>query len=285
MRLESEPADIRIIRGVFHHWPFRRGKGLLLRALLPVLRHRDFVFEAASGVLVRADLGDWISIHGLVEGYDADFSRSWSLIRTGDTVFDIGANVGMWSIGAARRAGPAGKVHAFEPLKSNFARLNETLELNGTTSVLARQIALMDRAGAFRFYPSPNKNSGVGRIVVDDWSGPHCMVEGTTLDEYCERENVSSVNLLKLDVEGAEYHVLKGARRLLGSDSPPTIVFEVQRVMTEDLKHSPEELEALLGEFGYSIHAFRGGKWQPMTLAGFSGPEDLLALPHNAKIP
>jgi len=58
------------------------------------------------------------------------------------------------------------------------------------------------------------------------------------------------VNLLKLDVEGAEYLVLKGARRLLSSPSAPTIVFEVQRVMTEDLKYSPEELEAFLVAFG-----------------------------------
>jgi len=281
MQLESEQAGIRMIRSLFHHWPFPGGKGVLLRALLPILRHRDFVFEAAGGVLVRADLDDWISVHGLVEGYDADFSRSWSFIRPGDTVFDIGANIGMWSIGAARRTGAAGKVHAFEPLNSNFARLEENLALNGTTNVLPHQVAVMDRAGDFKFYPSPNNNSGVGRIVVDDWSGPHCLVEGITVDEYCARERILSVNLLKLDVEGAEYLVLKGATGLLSSPLAPTIVFEVQRVMTEDLKYSPEELEELLVGFGYSIRAFRGGTWQQITLAGFSGPEDLLALPHR----
>lgn len=144
-------------------------------------------------------------------------------------------------------------------------------------------IRTSDHTRPFKFYPSPNKNSGVGRVVVDDWSEPYCVVEGITLDEYCERENIGAVSLLKIDVEGAEYPVLKGARRLLASPSAPTIVFEVQRVMTEDLKYSPEDLEAFLVGFGYSIHASRDGSWQPITLAGFSGPEDLLALPGQFK--
>lgn len=117
---QSEPIYIRLIRGLFHHWPFPHGKGVIFRALRPLLKKRNFVFEAANGVLVRADLDDWISVHGLIEGYDKDFSRSWSLIKPGDVVFDIGANIGMWSVGAGRRVGPAGKVHAFEPLHSNF---------------------------------------------------------------------------------------------------------------------------------------------------------------------
>lgn len=60
----SEPLDIRSIRRIFRHWPFPRGRGLLLKAFSPLLRSREFVFDIADGVLVPSDMDDWISING-----------------------------------------------------------------------------------------------------------------------------------------------------------------------------------------------------------------------------
>jgi len=279
MERTSEPLEIRSIRRIVRHWPFPRGKGLLLKAFSPLLRSREFVFEIADGVLVMADMDDWITVHGFVEGYDVDFSKSWALIRWGGTVIDVGANIGIWAIGAARRVGPRGTVHAFEPLETNFSRLIPNIELNRISNIVPQRLALMDHAGSLKFFPSPNKNSGVGRVVTDEWQGPHCTVDAVTLDAYCERHGITSVDLLKLDVEGAEYFVLKGASKLLGSKKPPTIIFEVERVMTTQLNYSPEDLEVFLAKFDYSVCALRSGEWQPISLNGFSGPEDLLAIP------
>jgi len=281
MYSKKEPVDIHAIRVVFWHWPFRRGKGILLKGLSPLLRHRTFAVEVASGVWAQFDMNDWITVHELVQGYDADFEHSWRLIRSGSTVLDVGANIGMWAIGAARRTGPTGCVHAFEPFDKNFQRLTENLALNDVSNVRAQQIALMDRDGEFKFYPSPNNNSGVGRVVPEDWDGPHSRVPAMTLDQYCELYGLGPVDLLKLDVEGAEYFVLKGATKLLGSVNPPIIIFEVERVMTRQLNYDPEDIQVLLADFGYSIFALRKGRWQPATLAGFLGPEDLLGLPRH----
>jgi FkbM family methyltransferase len=275
----TEPFDIRTIRNIFRHWPFPRGKGLLLKTFSPFLRNREFVFDVADGVLVPSDMDDWITLHGFVDGYDADFAKSWALIRPGGIVFDIGANIGIWAIAAARRVGTGGAVHAFEPFAENFSRLTANIELNRALNIIPQQLALMDHPGSLKFFPSPNKNSGVGRVVADDWKGPHCAVKAATLDDYCEQHAVASVDLLKLDVEGSEHFVLKGATRLLASKKPPTIIFEVERVMTLQLNYLPEDLETFLHSFGYSIHALRAGKWQPISLMGFVGPEDLLAIP------
>ena len=59
------------------------------------------------------------------------------------------------------------------------------------------------------------------------------------------------------------------------------MIFEVQRIMTNDLGYSPEELESFLDNFGYSIRALRDGKWTRISLSGFDGPEDLVALPNT----
>ncbi len=184
--------------------------------------------------------------------------------------------------GAAKRTGPLGIVHAFEPLDSNFARLLSNIELNNVSNVVAQKLALLDHARQSKFYPSPNKNSGVGRLVPDNWTDSHCVIEAITLDDYCDQHAVGSVDLLKLDVEGAEYFVLQGATRLLSSSSPPMIVFEVNREMAEDLGSSPENIETLLNQLGYSIFGYRAARWEELSLTGFSGHEDFLALPKSA---
>lgn len=280
-----EPLGVRAIRTIFRRFPFPRGRGVLFNVVRPLLEGRRFVFDVADGVLVPSDLNDWITLHGFIEGYSREFDKSWSLIRDGMTVFDIGANIGIWAIGAAKRVGSIGRVHAFEPLESNFSRLLSNIEINQSSNVIPQQIALSDRAGSCKFYPSPNKNSGVGRVVMEDWAGPHCTVQAITLDEYCARYDVSSVHFLKLDVEGAELLVLKGSTQLLGGSMPPVIIFEMGRFMAADLKCSPEEVESFLASFGYSIYAKRNGKWIPVDLSGFIGPEDLLAIPSTTPIP
>jgi FkbM family methyltransferase len=276
---KSEPFDIRVIRQIFRRWPFPRGRGLLLKILSPLLRKRHFIFEAADGVLVPSDLDDWITLHGFIEGYDSEFSPSWSLIRPGGTVFDVGANIGIWTIGAARRAG---KVHAFEPLESNFVRLESNVELNRASNIVARNLAVSDRAGTLQFFPSPNTNSGVGLLAPKTWNVPTCEVEATTLDDYCEHNEIRSVDVLKIDVEGAELLVLKGATRLLNSASPPAIIFEMNHEMAARFNSSPATIGDLLSQFGYSISAHRSGCWQPISIAEFSGHEDLLAFPKHA---
>ena len=277
MALWEEPLDVRAIRHIFRAWPVPRGKGVLLRVFSPLLRNRSFSFETAKGVMVPADLGDWITLHGFVEGYDGEFGPSWSLIRSGSTVIDVGANIGIWTIGAAKRTGPSGKVHAFEPLKSNFSRLLSNIELNRVSNVLPQNVALSDRAGTLRFFPSPNKNSGVGLLKPEGWDVPTCGVEAITLDGYCEQRQIGSVAVLKIDVEGAELLVLKGATRLLSSPSPPSIVFEMNRNMSANFDSSPEKVGALLGKFNYSVFTYRAGSWHPVELAEFYGHEDLLA--------
>jgi FkbM family methyltransferase len=279
-----EPLDICVIRHIFRLWPLSRGRGLLLRAFLPFLRNRDFIFETAKDVLVPADLGDWITLHGFVEGYDSEFAPSWSLVRPGAIVIDIGANIGIWTIGAAKRTGPSGKVHAFEPLESNFVRLLSNIKINGVLNVVTQKMALSNQAGTLKFFPSPNKNSGVGLLLPKSWNVPTCEVEAITLDDYCEQHRIESVDVLKVDVEGAEYIVLEGASRLLSSAAPPVIVFEMNRDMAANFDSSPEKIGALLSDFKYSVFAYRDESWHPVNLARFSGHEDLLAIPSSTQL-
>lgn len=245
-----------------------------------MLRDRDYVFQAAKGVLVRVDLSDWIIRHALIQGYDREplFAFSWSMIRPGDTVIDVGANIGVWSIAAARRVGPGGRVYAFEPQPVTFARLNYNLLANGINNVVAEKLAILDREGAHDFFVGPGVNSGAARSRPrPDWAPAASHVEGTTLDAYCERRGIASIRILKIDVEGGEYLVLSGTKRLLASSEPPVVVFEMDRELATDFDSSPEKIVALLGQFGYSFYRESAGALEKVSVADLGSHEDLIA--------
>ncbi len=156
-------------------------------------------------------------------------------------VFDLGANVGFFSLKAAT-ACRDGRVYAFEPNPDNFRRLEWNLVQNATTNVVAMQKAAGSMPGPACFIPTAS--STTGHLEFSAASSEGFSVEVTTLTEVVEQERIETLNLLKLDVEGAEAEVLRGAARILE---------RVERVAME--YHSDTLLldcERILG--GYGIH-------------------------------
>src|SRR5262249_19679529 len=142
---------------------------------------------------------------------DPGFELVRDLVRPGDTVLDVGANIGLWVLGVARAAGPSAVVHAFEPLPSNFARLSDNLGRNPLGWVRCHRRALADRTGEARFLVPGAANSGVGSLS-DHGRGESLTVAVTTLDAFCHHHAIARVHFLKVDVEGAELKVFRGAR-------------------------------------------------------------------------
>lgn len=140
-----------------------------------------------------------------------------SIVRSGDTILDIGAHVGTFCIPLARRAGPTGQVCAFEPTPSTYELLLLNIELNGLASVIRPiDLAVSDRVGAFEV-ETPNvrnmggsylrpSDEGIVSVALDDW------VE-VNLPERC-------VDVIKIDVEGMELLVLEGGRGVIERFSP-----------------------------------------------------------------
>src|SRR5438874_8443242 len=110
--LMTESFDIKLMRIVLQGWPLPRGKGVLLRFFRPFLRRREFMFEFGKSVLVPGLIDDWLINLMFLEGPDPAFRLSWSVIRPGDIVVDVGGNIGLWCMTAARICGDGGIVHA-----------------------------------------------------------------------------------------------------------------------------------------------------------------------------
>ncbi len=178
----------------------------------------------------------------------ADFGP---LVSPGDTVVDVGANLGLLSLILASLVGPGGRVIALEPSARTFAKLERTIERNGLSEVVtALNAGCGAEPGAVTLH-QVGASSGNASIVGGD--GPGEEVALIRLDDL---ELPSDVALVKIDTEGFESQVLHGGARLL-AEQRPTIYIELGGHYLE----STLEAIALLEELGYETGPLRQVEW------------------------
>jgi FkbM family methyltransferase len=125
-------------------------------------------------------------------------------LKRGTVFYDIGANVGFYSLLAARLV-PSGKIYAFEPLPSNLCYLRRHLELNQTSNVEVFDLAISDQVGTAFFEEAACRL--MGRLAREGTLGVHTA----TLDSLVLQERIAPPSVVKMDIEGAELLVLRGA--------------------------------------------------------------------------
>ena len=175
-------------------------------------------------------------------------------LKPGMVVVDVGANIGIYSMLSAKCVGPRGTVHAFEPTPESFAQLRTNVELNKFSCLRLNQLALADEAGTSTLYLY--EQNAMNSLSQQDWVGKalgQVVVNTNTLDEYLLAENVRQVDLLKIDAEGAEMAVLKGAEHLLSGPHSPVVVCEFTDKTTRNFGYRAAELREHLEKLGYNL--------------------------------
>jgi len=180
-----------------------------------------------------------------------------SHLREGMTVMDVGANLGLYSLLISRAVGPSGKVYAFEPVPEIFARLKEHITLNNATNVIPVPIALSDEKGTAKMSVKGG-GSSLFRRVSDEF----VEVQVERLDDFVEREKIERVDAIKIDVEGAELRVIRGADKTIRRDKPILMV-EIQAATLQAAGTTPEELFETIVSYGYNAFVIRHGKAIP----------------------
>lgn len=185
------------------------------------------------------------------------------VLRPGDRVADVGANIGWFSLLAARLVGPAGQVHSFEANRETFDLLLANLALNASTSVAAHCLAVGEAAGLARIAPREAGNAGADGVELAD--GGADAVPLVRLDEVLAE---GPLRLIKLDIEGWEAKALRGAEGLLRRAEAPDLVFEFTPEFLSAAGDDPRELVTWLGGLGYQI--------QVVDKAGMHAPDEAL---------
>jgi FkbM family methyltransferase len=200
-------------------------------------------------------------------GHDLDRRVFLRLVREGDVVFDVGANLGIYTLLFSHRAGRTGQVHAFEPAPPTFQALRRHLDREGRfRNVVANGTAVGAAAGTASLY-LPGDDHGqasLTRQAGGSWAGEPRIAEFTvpitTLDAYdAARGGGGAVHLVKCDVEGGELNVLRGGAGLLARDHP-LLHLEVSRLWARAFGYGPEDVVGFLSTLGYSaFYHLQGG--------------------------
>ena len=212
-------------------------------------------------MIVRADeeVGRAIYYGNVHEGDETAFLRSRVTARS--ICCDIGANVGYYSLLFASLA-PDGRVHSFEPVPLNFYVLCTNRLLNHFYNLIANPCAVVDSNATVSFVVS--RDSAFSSLV-DTGMKPRAMeisVPMIRLDSYCEQNGVDRIDVLKVDVEGAEGRVLSGAPELFRDRSrrPRTIMLELYDPLLSRYDSSIDRILSTMEDFGYRPFVFRKGQ-------------------------
>ncbi|PKD21135.1 hypothetical protein APR41_12020 [Salegentibacter salinarum] len=195
------------------------------------------------------------------------------IIKKGDIIFDLGANIGLTTIHASKLTGKKGRVYAFEPMPTTFNILNENIRLNRIKNVLALNFGLSDKNKKGEIFPNLHINRGAASIYAAN------RIEGVeidlkTLDSFISNNNIDKVDFIKIDIEGAEVPMLKGANIFFSTYEKPIICIEFSKnVHTE---FSPYFIyDYLNGKLNYDIFKQLKGKESLTPLIKINSKEEL----------
>lgn len=204
--------------------------------------------EMKDGALFVHTVGDLTNLYEIYseERQEAHQPRG---LAANPIVFDIGAHIGVYSVKKAIQY-PTGTIYSIEPEEGNFRKLQENIELNHCQNVAPLQLALFDR-------------SGTGELSVDEFkSGQYSLLRKSkkyqrvrllTVDDLMKELKLTSVDIMKIDTEGAEYPILVGGAQTLKRDRPYLII-ETHPQIDHDCD---EKIIELLKKFDYSFETVK----------------------------
>ena len=229
----------------------------------------EFVTNFWDGGYVYLETGDYLYLPSM-----KDMNVFWKLkepyipeeiiekfSRPGNTVMDIGANIGEWTLRMANTVGVEGRVYSFEPIPLINKSLNKTLRINNLSQVTLCQLALGDQSGDLEFTIPIDSNDraihGESRLGTEEgnWniytevkSTKNIKVKTSTLDQFSSERSIDRLDFVKIDVEGKELGILEGGQETF-SRFTPALILEVGCEEENDRKRIAE----LLRSWGYEI--------------------------------
>lgn len=215
----------------------------------------------------HGEVAEWLAFPRLFEA--TELALVSAALKAGMKVVDAGANIGLYSILAAKLVGPTGTVWSFEPAPETFARLERNLSLNECDRVQSFRLALSDVPDILLPLRSDRGFGDAYRYLAHDSAAPNpddpgaALVSVTTLDQWATRSGAHDVDFLKIDVEGGEYRLLLGAREFLKSNPRVTVLFECEADWCDRSGCRQEDAMDLLESLGFGLFAWetRSGKW------------------------
>jgi FkbM family methyltransferase len=196
-------------------------------------------------------------------------------LRQNDAFIDVGANIGLMSLLASRLIGQKGKVYAFEPEPATFTILERNIEINRITNVRTFRIALGSASTTEIIYSNLARSRESASLIKPQSNSEGVPIQVETLDKFITTNHVADVRMMKIDVEGWELEVLRGARQLLSSPYAPIICIEYSSVHPFYNGQILDLYEYILNINQYRIYKLERGKEIESKLVRIEDAADL----------
>ncbi|NQW30102.1 MAG: FkbM family methyltransferase [Ignavibacteria bacterium] len=252
------PMLANLLKLLLRHYPIERGKFKILNDVyyrfVPPAARPNARQTLKYGIRMNIDASEFLQSHlflyGSYELPTVKFIRSF--LKNGMTAVDVGAQIGYLTLVMAT-IDKSIAVHAVEPEPVNINKLKSNIALNCLRNVTVHEVGLSDKDGGIRLYLSNDHNAGTHSTVqnVANVSDNFVDINCYTLDSMMSDGRIKDCHLIKIDVEGGELEVIKGALNTL-SNSKPVIIMELSDALQNARGFSTMEFKRLMQDHGYS---------------------------------
>jgi FkbM family methyltransferase len=270
--VNSIPSRPDILSSALSSIPLVRGKHWLVSTLgMATARGLSHwgVCSPCNGTTIRVDLNDRIERLMWGHCYENHIQQCFvALLSAGNLYVDVGAHIGYHAVLAASIVGPTGRVYAFEADPNNFERLQEHLHAFAWATAINKAAWITTRSVVFE-RSSQDGESGWGTVteVRDLKKGQHISISAVSLDDWAAENKIEDVSLIKIDAEGSEIGILRGARDFLRR-TKPAVITEINNSLLRQGERSSDEMVEILHECGYEIFHLNGKRVQGLGTTG-----------------
>ena len=257
--------------GLFYlrYSPFKLFKKILLDGVTGYTP-RDIRFTNKDGIIFHLDIAERVQKGIFCFHYygPEDVAAFRKFIKPGCVVFDIGANVGQYALLASRLVADTGRVYAFEPNQAIFLRLKENVELNAAGNVFLVPKAVAAESKTMRFYPPSEETcQDIGSLLPAQGtsSNTEVEVEAVSLDDFCDMNGIERVDFLKVDAEGYDLEVLKGAVRMMARNPNLVVMAEIVESLLKQVQTTPADFYDFMEKRGFKPYVVtKTGRLRPL---------------------
>jgi FkbM family methyltransferase len=205
-----------------------------------------------NGIKFRADISEWLGYCAYFNVKNDPYDALFSLVKPGMNVLDIGSNMGFVALNMAKKLGEKGIVYAFEPDAHNYTVLKQNIELNPALPVKALQLAMGNSTEKLKLEVINTQNRGENKITNTPATSNYTVVDVVKADDFVAQQAITKIDLVKIDTEGFEMTVLRGAEETI-KKFKPVLFIEVNDENLKQQKSSAKELVSLILSWGYKI--------------------------------
>ena len=211
-------GSYKIIKKIFE------GKGLTKFSIIRKMKNyalinfkTEFVYVQGNKIFLDEKDCLQLSVNEIIEPVETKLFND--IIKNGEVLVDVGANIGYFTLLMAKLTGPKGKIFSFEPENNNFELLNKNVKCNNYQNIVLEKKGVSDHNGSNKFFLS-SKNTGMHSLQKINDDVKEIKIDVIKLDDYFTTLGlIKKISFIKIDVEGAEFQVLNGMKMILKNDN------------------------------------------------------------------